>query len=158
MSKKPSRLNTLGFDQTPKHLLRPNYYDASNASKPAKSSPYVYNKETLGFKLDSEVEVAMFRDGAEPSPEDVEDFFDYGKALIKTIMNAQDNTHIHGNDWQRTVYIDTLKVNTTDFDLSDEKKQALVESGANGVKDYFKWYDNASGKKLPNNHPDFVLP
>lgn len=143
--------------QVERHTVPQAYYNASNESKPARSSSYVYNKETLGFRLDTREEIAMFRDGAEPDREEVEDFFDYGKALIKTIMNAQDNTHLHGDDWQRTVYIDTLDVNTTDFDLDDDKKQALVDSGVKGVTDYFNWYDNTPDEDLPNNHPDFKL-
>lgn len=141
-----------------KHLMRPKYYDINNKTKPATSSVYVYNKETLGFKLDTKEEIAMFRYGVEPRSEDIDDFFDYGKALVKTIMNAQDNTHLHSDDWHRTVYIDTLGVGTTDFDLKDDMKLKLVESGAKGVTDYFDWYDNAQDEELPNNHPDFKLP
>ena len=46
------------------------------------------------------------------------------------------------DDWQRTIYIDTLGVKTTDFSLSEAKKKALVESGRKGTQEYFKWYDN----------------
>ena len=58
-------------------------------------------------------------------------------------MDSQENSHLHSDDWQRTIYIDTLGVGTTDFDISDKQKKALVESGKKGVKDYFDWYDNA---------------
>ena len=44
------------------------------------------------------------------------------KRLIDTILNAQQNTHLHSDDWARTVYIDTLGVNTTDFNLKDDKE------------------------------------
>ena len=138
-----------------KHGVVTDYYNRANKAKPGSSSPYRFNKETLGFRLDSEEEIAMFRDGAEPPVTEVDDFFDYSLALIKTIMNAQNNTHLHGDDWQRTVYIDTLGVGTIDFDLSDDKKQALVESGENGTEKYFEWYDGASEDDLPTNHPDF---
>jgi NTE family protein len=140
-----------------KHGLIPPYYEAANKAKPNSSTEYVYNKETLGFKLDSEQEIAMFRDAAEPASAQVDDFFDYGLALVKTILNAQNNTHLHSDDWQRTVYIDSLGVGTTDFELSDKKKKELVHSGATGVIDYFKWYDSPPKGTLPNNHPDFVL-
>ena len=87
------------------------------------SSPYVYNKETLGFRLDSKQEIGVFRYGAEPAYEKIDDFFDYAKALISTIMESQANSHLHGDDWHRTIYIDTLGVKTTEFDLSDAKKR-----------------------------------
>lgn len=139
-----------------KHSLATAYYAVDNKSKPKTSSKYVYNKETLGFRLDSKVEIAMFRDGAEPPRASIEDFFDYGWVLVHTMLSAQDNSHLHSDDWQRTVYIDSLGIGTTEFGLSDAKKRALVRSGADGVRQYFDWYDNASASDLPSNHPDFA--
>ncbi len=138
-----------------KNALETSYYAEENDNKPETSSKYVFNKETLGFRLESKQQISMFRDGAEPPHAKIEDFFDYGWALVKTLMNAQENNHLHGDDWQRTVYIDTLGVGTTDFDLTDERKAALVESGDKGVKDYFAWYDQSPADDLPANHPDF---
>jgi NTE family protein len=105
-------------------------------------SPYLYNKETLGFRLDSEKEIAVFRDQAEPAHAEITGFLSYSLNLIKTIMDNQSNTHLHSDDWQRTIYVDTLGVKTTDFSLTDAKKKALVESGRNGTETYFKWFDN----------------
>jgi NTE family protein len=131
------------------HGETPDYYKKHNASLKRKKlniSPYLYNKETLGFRLDSEREIAMFRDQAEPVSEPIDDFFDYTKNLLKTIMDAQANYHLHGDDWQRTIYIDTLGVKTTEFKITDAKKKALVESGRKGTELYFKWYDNPKSK------------
>jgi NTE family protein len=105
-------------------------------------SPYLYNKETLGFRLDSEKEIAVFRDQAEPAHAEITGFLSYSLNLIKTIMDNQSNTHLHSDDWQRTIYVDTLGVKTTDFSLTDAKKKALVESGRNGAETYLKWFDN----------------
>jgi len=140
-----------------KHGIERSYYDQSNKSKPASSSRYLYNKETLGFRLDSREEIAMFRDGGMVPTTKVDDFFDYGWALVKAVLNAQNNAHLHGDDWQRTIYIDTLGVGTTDFDLTDRMKKNLVKSGADGIKKYFDWYEAAKGKNLPNNHPRFTI-
>jgi NTE family protein len=104
--------------------------------------PYLYNKETLGFRLDSEKEIAVFRDQAEPAHAEITGFLSYSLNLIKTIMDSQSNTHLHSDDWQRTIYVDTLGVKTTDFSLTDAKKKALVESGRNGAETYLKWFDN----------------
>jgi NTE family protein len=138
-----------------RHGVTTEYYKTDNRHKPKSSSRYVYNKETLGFRLDAKVEIAMFRDAAEPPVIDVDDFFDYGWALIKTMLNAQNNAHLHSDDWQRTVFIDTLGVGTTEFDLAEAQKKALIKSGAAGVKAYFDWYDNAKGAALPANHPRY---
>ena len=138
----------------PAHSVRPEYYESENQrflSAHPGSSPYVYNRETLGFRLDSKIEIARFRDGAEPPVEKIEDFFDYAWALIETILDSQSNQHLHSDDWQRTVYIDTLGVGTTDFDLDDEKKLELIESGITHTKQYFDWYDDP--RSAPANRP-----
>jgi len=132
----------------------PVYYQQHNASLAAigvNVSNYVFNQETLGFRLDSAKEIAVFRDHAEPSQEEIKEFFDYAKAFIGTVMDSQDSMHLHSDDWQRTIYVDSLGVKTTDFDLSDETKQKLVDSGVDGVEAYFKWYDDP--KKSPVNRP-----
>lgn len=109
-------------------------------------SEYVYNKETLGFRLDTEEEISVFRDHAEPPHKEVDNFFKYSWALVRTVMEAQQSAHLHSDDWARTVYIDTLGVGTTDFDLSDARKKALVQSGKEGATKYFDWYDNPEAK------------
>ena len=129
-----------------KNYDEPDYYKAINSRIAAFERPisrYVYNKETLGFRLDTKKEIAVFRDHAEPPHKKINDFFDYTSALIHTVIEAQQNTHLHSDDWARTVYIDTTGVGTTDFDLPDSKKKELIESGRKGASDYFNWYDNA---------------
>jgi NTE family protein len=131
-----------------KHGRKTEYYKQENKSKPKTSSSYVYNRETLGFRLDSRQEIAVFRDGAEPQHKKIEDLFDYIGALFKSILNVQENQHLHGDDWQRTVYINTIGVGTTDFDLSDAKKRALVKEGQIATQAYFDWYDNPANKPV----------
>lgn len=136
------------------HAERTEYYAKHNASLKRKRinvNPYIYNKETLGFRLDSEKEIGMFRDQAEPVPEPIEDFFGYSFNLLKTMMDAQSNYHLHSDDWQRTIYIDTLGVKTTDFKITDARKNAMVDSGRKGTEAYFKWYDDP--KTTPANQP-----
>lgn len=123
------------------------YYDHHNtalAKSGKRISKYVYNKETLGFRLDSEKEIGLFRDHAEPVHEEIHDFFSFAWALVQTLMEAQQNIHLHSDDWQRTVYIDTLGVGTTQFGVSDDMKWNLVESGREGVDRYFEWFDSSA--------------
>ena len=130
------------------------HYDEENKqflSKHSSSSPYVYNKETLGLRLDSKQEIGIFRYGAEPQHHEINNIFDYIKALAKTTLDSQGNIHLHSDDWQRTIYVDTLGVKTTDFDLSDAKKKELEDSGKKGAEKYFKWFDNKKNK--PFNRP-----
>ena len=144
------------IDGPTNHARKVDYYKEQNRllrRKQPQSSPYVYNRETLGFRLDTKQEIAIFRDGAEPPHQKIDDFFDYALALIKTMMDAQGNQHLHSDDWHRTVYIDTLGVGTTDFDLSNRKKQALKQSGVDNTEAYFKWYDDKANDPAIN-RPD----
>lgn len=136
------------------HSRMPEYYEKHNQTlrQAGKTiSPYVYNQETLGFRLDSAREIAVFRDQAEPEHRKIEDFFAYTWALVETVLNIQSCQHLHSDDWQRSIYIDTLGVGTTDFDLSDDKKAALVESGRVNTEKYFAWYDDPASS--PTNRP-----
>ena len=138
------------------NLIRiPKYYEDENALlsvKSPKSSSYIYNKETLGFRLDSGKEIGVFRDGQEPRHNEIDHFLDYTMQLIKTVLAVQDSQHLHDDDWHRTVYIDTLGVGTTDFDLSDTRKMELVASGKKAAEDYLKWWSDES-QDLAINHP-----
>lgn len=140
-------------------LIRiPKYYEEENkslAKKSPGSSPYIYNKETLGFRLDSAKEIGVFRDGQEPKSNEIENFLDYTMQLIKTVLAIQDSQHLHGDDWHRTVYIDSLGVGTTDFDLSDNRKKQLVASGRSAAENYLKWWSDVS-KDLAINHPSSI--
>ena len=140
-------------DQTLKRI--PEYYKKQNNSFIAtspQSSPYIYNKETLGFRLDSEREIAVFRDGQEPQHIKIENFLDYTLQLIETILDAQNNQHLHSDDWHRTIYIDTLGVKTTEFDLADGRKNDLVTSGRDATARYLTWWNDTS-HDLAVNHP-----
>ena len=73
-------------------------------------------------------------------------------------MNQQVKQHLKSDDWQRTVYINTLDVGTTDFDISAEKRQALVEQGIQGTETYLQWFEEQSEQpvnRLPLIHSDF---
>ncbi|MDX1498945.1 MAG: patatin-like phospholipase family protein [Woeseiaceae bacterium] len=136
-----------------RHARSTEYYARDNAVRVAGTSPYCYNRETLGFRLDAREEIALFRDGRQPQAEKIGDFFDYGSALIRALLNVQNNMHLHSDDWQRTIYIDTLGIGATDFSLSNRMKRKLLRAGADGVSNYFDWYDDPDESPLPCNHP-----
>lgn len=121
------------------------YYNEENArfqlARPDRS-PYVYNCQTLGLRLDRREEIGLFRYDEPLQGKPIQSFSDYARRLLGALMNAQENTHLHSDDWQRTVYIDTLDVGTTDFKLSAATQQALIEQGICGTERYFSWFDN----------------
>lgn len=127
------------------------YYDKTNKSlskRVDQLDKFVYNKETLGFRLDSKEEINKFLhpDMEMPIKNDIKTLFTYTKALVTTLIDFQNNVHLHSDDWQRTVYIDSLGVGSIDFKISDSKKKDLVKSGFDHTKKYLKWYNNGEKK------------
>ncbi|MCR4681545.1 MAG: patatin-like phospholipase family protein [Bacteroidales bacterium] len=130
---------------------RTDYYDKINEKMVSKRSitqnVYVYNKETLGFRLDGKEEIDMYLNpNVDVKPKEIKSLFTYTKALVSTLIDFQNNAHLHSDDWQRTVYIDTLGVKSIDFGLSDAKKTELVESGKCHTEAYLEWYNNDEEK------------
>jgi NTE family protein len=146
------RLNYIEGDQTAAMRGNIDSYQKHNTTFLAthpNSAPYVYNKETLGFRLDSENEIGMFRYGAQPNKRKINDIGDYLHALITAMLNTQGNTHLNGNDRHRTVYINDEGVSATDFDLSETKKADLLRSGIECTQEYLRWFNDP--KSTPMN-------
>ena len=61
---------------------------------------------------------------------------------MDTFLNYQQNIHLHSDDWARTIYIDTMEVKTTDFEIPDSRKKDLISSGQKGAQEYFEWFDH----------------
>ncbi len=129
-----------GYIDNENASLEVDYYTKHNAD--LTENPYLYNKETLGFKLDNSKEIGLFKDGEKPPSRKVKHIFHYIKYLIDTLVEFQSNQHMHGDDWQRTIYVDTLGVKTTDFDITKEQKLELIESGRVNTEKYFEWFED----------------
>jgi len=134
---------------------RTEYYNRENAIfqlvRPGRS-PYVYNRQTLGMRLDTRDQIGLFRYDEPLQSKPIKKFSDYAKALVTALLNAQEHMHLHSDDWQRTIYIDTLDVGTTDFDISEQEKQELVRQGIEGAERYFQWFED------PNESPVNRIP
>lgn len=102
---------------------------------------FIFNHETLGFRLDSTKVIEYNKDNWKSEPVEIKNIKDYAIGLVNFLMEMANKKHLHQNDWNRTIFIDTLDVKTTDFNLSPMKIQDLLASGRNGVNDYFKWRD-----------------
>ena len=137
-------------DDKIRNIRRTDYYDIINKKKSLKpqleGNQYIYNKETLGFRLDAKEDISMYLNHKPTIRNKITSFFTYSKALVTTLIDFQDNVHLHSDDWQRTIYIDTLGVRAIDFDISDIKKQKLVESGRQYTEEYLNWYNGDEDK------------
>jgi len=108
---------------------------------------HVYNKETLGFRVDTADEIAAEKKAWRLPPQRVDDILDYAKALIGFMTDTANKMHLHKNDWDRTVFIDALGVRATDFKLSDDKVEELIQSGRDSATKYLDWFED------PKEHP-----
>ena len=107
---------------------------------------YVFNHETLGFRLDSTQEIQANERDWQNVPVNVDSILGYATALVGFMHQMANKKHLHANDWNRTVFIDTLDVGTTDFNISILKISELIESGRQGVIDHFTWREAEHGE------------
>jgi len=132
------------FDPAPGAFERVNYPTVYGNSQ-------IYNKETLGFRVDTKDEIAAEMDHWKEVPRPIHDIADYAAALVGFMQDLACKRHLHDNDWHRTVFIDDHGIRTTQFDLSDEQVKQLVQNGIVGTNDYFKWFDDPAAKTPPKN-------
>jgi len=85
---------------------------------------------TFGFKL---VEPEQERE----IPHQVKGPISLLTALFSTMMEAHDARYIKDNQFVRTIPIPTLGVGTTEFDISQEKSEALYQSGREAAESFF---------------------
>ena len=148
----PIRLFDWGrYVKQEEHYSIPTYYvDTNNAL--LENEPHdtrVYNKETLGIRLESKEDINAYMHNIPPKRHEIKDLSDFTWHLIRSIMSSQRNIYLNENDSARTIYIDSLGVSAVDFDISCETKVKLIESGEKSTQDFFKRYDN-SNKERPN--------
>lgn len=106
-----------------------------------------YNKETLGFRVDTPEEINQELKN-EPLPDlKIESLKDYIQALIGGLIDIANKRHLNDFDWHRTVYINSLGISATDFSLSRKDKINLMESGKKGILDYYTWFLSAKKGK-----------
>jgi NTE family protein len=102
---------------------------------------YVYNCQTLGLRIDSAKELTTYEGGFSVD-QNVEGFLAYCFALVNTMLEAANRSHLKKNDWHRTIFLENPNVNAMEFTLSREKKDKLLENGKIGAQNYFKWFED----------------
>lgn len=66
------------------------------------------------------------------------------KSIINTLLDAHDNRHMEESTYLRTILIPTLGVKTTEFSISDDKFNALYESGRSAASLFFQSWNYAT--------------
>lgn len=112
---------------------------------------HVYNKETLGFRVDTLDEIKASKDAWRLPPKTIDNIKDYMSVCVGFMSDMANKIHLHKNDWHRTVFIDAGGVQASDFNLSDDKIQLLVDNGRKHTTGYFDWFDNPGPDDWPLN-------
>jgi NTE family protein len=123
----------------PVRLFDKNKYIAGITGDLAVDESYSVNEKTIGLRLEESTDIDIFKnpDAVKPIKYNTGNIVSYILAISGIALNQQDSTHMESNDSKRTIYIDSVGVRTTDFDLPSDKKQALIKSGENSVKSFF---------------------
>ncbi len=127
------------------------YLSLKSNGKPisyAHSDKHVFNSETLGFRLDTPGEIATQQGNLANVGKDIDNILDYAVSLMTFVRAIASKSHLHENDFSRTVVVNIGdKIKFTDFKLTGEQQDFLVSAGEDGVKQYLKWYGSATGKR-----------
>ncbi len=101
---------------------------------------FVFNAETLGFRLDTTKELQLNLKDWRNEPFKIDNVVHYGWALVAFIRAIANKVHLHQNDWSRTIFIDVgEKIGFTDFDLEEPDKDSLSTAGRAGVRTFLEW-------------------
>lgn len=113
---------------------------------PEEESSRVFNRETLGFRLDTTKELEANLKDWSNEPLEIDNILRYSWALVAFIRAIANKVHLHKNDWSRTIFIDVgEEIGFTDFGVDEQGKNLLSERGAAGVRQYFEWATSAEG-------------
>jgi NTE family protein len=61
--------------------------------------------------------------------------------MVHTMMEAHDRLYVEKAQFARTIPIKTLGVGTTEFNLSEERKLALYNSGRQAAEEFLATWD-----------------
>lgn len=88
---------------------------------------------TFGFRLhDSNVDQQTAR---------ITGILTYSKALLTTMLEAHDRLYVKKAQAVRTIFIPTMKIRATHFQLSDAEKKQLFESGKKAAEKFLASWD-----------------
>lgn len=81
------------------------------------------------------------------SPRKIDNPLEFVQALEATSFSAIDKQYVSERHWARTIAIDSMGIKSTDFDLTDEDKQALLKSGQSAADAFLTKFDFEAYKR-----------
>jgi len=93
--------------------------------------------EIVGFRLMTTLQLAEIRiPELQSKPNPPSNVVDYIFMLYEILRNQALKLHVDKDDWKRTVKIDVKDMSATDFDMSNESKQFLIDQGKQAAQDF----------------------
>ena len=96
----------------------------------------IRNPKTLGFYLEPQNQIN--NPGFQPSKTDIHSVKSAAQAMIGFLYNNANARHFHPGDKARTVFVDDLGVDATDFSISKAMIKKLIASGRKATEAYLK--------------------
>lgn len=96
----------------------------------------IFNPKTLGFYLERENQMdhPIFLKRAN----EINSFKESARAIVEFMMKGLNATHLSEKDNSRSIFINELGVNPTNFDISDEMIIGLIESGRKSMVEFLE--------------------
>lgn len=88
---------------------------------------------TFGFRFGDELSLA--------DSHPINGILSYTKAIVTTMLDAQDQIYVKKPDAVRTIFIPTFQIKTTQFHISRAQKEMLYESGKLATQAFFATWD-----------------
>ena len=107
-----------------------------------------FNHESLGFRLDPLID-PLHSISEDAKYQKISNVIDFGKSFMRFVHAATMKRHLYKRDWNRTIYVNTLDIGGTDFDITPENKNRLIEEGKEGVHKHFSWRLGRDGLRFP---------
>jgi NTE family protein len=107
------------------------------------------NPYTLGLRLTTAEHKAVYEGSAmekNPPPTSLGSFL---WSIVQAVYEKQNSDHVKFQEQDRSIYIDYLGIQTTQFDLEEKDQQALMQSGYAAVQHYFQKRLAPSTEKTP---------
>lgn len=95
------------------------------------------NPKTLGFRIDSEEQIALDQQTQQLTNIDVENAQDYLIALYILILENLNRNALEKYDWDRTISIEDASISPKVKQLSTIQKESLIQCGRKGTQDFF---------------------
>lgn len=77
----------------------------------------------------------------ERAPRGIGGLLKYVRAMASTMMEAHDRLYVEKADFARTIPVPTCGIGTTEFEITDARKEALYQSGRAAAEEFLETWD-----------------